>query len=224
MAVAALLASAFVGALVLASPSSAHPFGPPQTVAIGVADADGTVRVQWRPGGADDFSYLAVGIGLVAEDRSMHAGGILFVKADADVLGASAEFTTYVSDHIAMSGDGAPCPGAIGSTSRLMSEGVTVTFACAGPIARAELEVTMLTDLNPAYRTLATGPFGQRFVYTAEQQRHGWSFDASAAGAADGAALGRSAIVQIAAVITGLTAAVLAGVLLRRRHAKAVAA
>ena len=199
-----LLVVAFVCVLVVSRPAHAHPFGPPQTVTIARGDSEGVVRVHWRPGAVDDFSYLAVGIGLVAEDRTQGRAGLFYARTDAETLARSPEFVHYLEQHIVADVAGGPCPVDVEVSEHLVGGGVDLDFACGVDVDAVDLQVSMLTDLHPAYRTLATGPYGQRQVYTADVTRHTWTFVAAAAGPSQG----RSAAIQLTVVLLVLGLAV----------------
>jgi hypothetical protein len=194
--------------------AQAHPFGPPQTVSVATAEQGSVVRVRWLPGAADDFISLAHRLGLDPEDRSNDAGALLYVKQDADLLAGSTAFDAYLSDHIAVASGGRPCTGSVLPHDDLVAAGATLEFDCGTPVASATVAVSMLTDLHAAYRTLATGPAGQRFVYTVDATSHGWSLSGAEAGSDD---LATSAVVQLGGVAAGIGLLVLAGALLRTR-------
>ncbi|UMG91148.1 hypothetical protein [Nocardioides sp. TF02-7] len=120
-------------------------------------------------------------------------------------------------------------------TDDLQRDGARLEFTCAVPVTAASVTVRTLTDLHPAYRTLATGPDGQRAVYGSTTETHRFELPAGPATspAADPADvedpatqaddhLGRSAALQLGGVLgalllAGLTAALVA----RRRRSQA---
>ncbi|MEU4688970.1 hypothetical protein [Actinoplanes sp. NPDC023714] len=186
--------------LLAPAPAAAHPFGDPQTVAIsrdpGRPDV---VDVRWRVGGPDDLTVLGIALGLLPEGSAAR-------YTDAGVVGGSARFSSYLLERITVSGSSTPCAGAVKPVAALALKGATVSFTCPGPITTATVSVRMLTDLNPAYRTLATGPGGQRNVYDEEHVAHSWTLD--------GDPPGRGGTVALLAL---LLAAVGAGFLVVRR-------
>lgn len=191
--------------VVLAAPAQAHPFGPPQTVAISRAEQSGVVRVHWQPGAPDDYSYLAVGIGVSAEDLTQGPGGLLAVKKDADALQASPRFTRYLTEHVTVRDGATACAATVLPIEHLVGDGVDLEFDCGAstPTDDVDVRVSLLTDLHPAYQTLATGPGGQRFAYTHDATDHRWALDAEAADAD----LGRSAALQLPLALGGLVVA-----------------
>ncbi|GGO70858.1 hypothetical protein [Nocardioides deserti] len=183
------------------TPAEAHPFGDPQTVEVSRDDSDPhRVLVRWNVGMTDDLSVLAIGLGLVPEERVMLDGAIIFEDSDAAVLQASARFDAYLLERILVHSDERGCTGEILRKDEVADQGVLIGYSCADPVTSAEVEVTMLTDLHPAYRTLATGLRGQRAVYDSENPVHEWTFAATA----EEAATGRSAAVQMGAVVGGI--------------------
>lgn len=183
--------------------AQAHPFGDPQTVKIGLADGnDGeVVQVQWQVGMTDDLSWLALHLGLLPDDRVMLDGAMWYEDGDGDLLADAAEFDTYLLEHIVVSSDGETCTGTVASKDDPGTEGATLRFDCSGPVNTAEIKVSMLTDLHPAYKTMATGPGGQRFVYDGESPSQDWTFDPTGSGSTGS---GSSAALQLGGVVGGL--------------------
>ncbi|WP_238005837.1 hypothetical protein KZZ52_41495 [Dactylosporangium sp. AC04546] len=200
----------------VATPAAAHPFGDPQTVAVTFDDQrPEVVHVRWRVGGPDDLTLLGVSLGLLPSDRVKPDGSVDYRYTDPAVIASSEQFAAYLLRQITVTDDGRPCTGELEPPRALDLKGAIADYACPGPIAAATVTVRMLTDLNPAYRTLATGPGGQRTVYEAGKDTHDWTV----AGAPTGGdpSLGRSAAVQIATVVAAVAIAVIAAVLVARR-------
>ncbi|GIF62290.1 hypothetical protein Ais01nite_03250 [Asanoa ishikariensis] len=219
-----VLSAAAVGATLAPGRASAHPFGDPQTVAISLdADRGDLVHVTWRVGGPDDLTVLGVSLGVLPEDRILTDGAVDYRYTDPGVLGKSEQFRRYLLDRITITNDGQPCVGSVEPILALGLKGATADYICAQPVTTATVAVRMLTDLNPAYRTLATGPSGQKSVYDGSADTHDWTLvGAPPLAEAD---RGRSAVLQLAAVI-GLILVVAAGYLLtvRRLRRRKVAA
>ncbi|WP_433616861.1 hypothetical protein ACQP2P_16060 [Dactylosporangium sp. CA-139114] len=215
---AAAVAVLVAGAVLLpAGPAAAHPFGDPQTVVVTLdAQRPDVVHVRWRVGGPDDLTLLGVSLGLLPANRVQSDGTVDVQAADPAVIAASDRFTGYLLQRITVTDGSAPCPGAVAQPiDFLQLKGATTDYTCPGPVATATVAVRMLTDLNPAYKTLATGPGGQRAVYQGATDTHAWTL--VGAPPADGAGLGRSAAVQLAAVLSGLLLAAAAVVVVARR-------
>jgi hypothetical protein len=200
------------------APAQAHPFGPPQTVSVDTDDA-GDVQVRWRVGGTDDLTLLGISLGVIPQDRVMLDGAVVFEDGDAATLAAAPELGDYLLRHVEVSSDGTVCTGQVAATDALAVDGVELTYDCGDAVAAAAVRVTTLTDLHPAYRTLATGPDGQRAVYDAEQPSHDWTL-AEGAPTAQPDDLGASAAVQIGLVLGGLLVVGLAVLAWTRRRAR----
>ncbi|WP_432991535.1 hypothetical protein [Dactylosporangium sp. CA-233914] len=202
-------------------PAAAHPFGDPQTVSIALDGArPEVVRVRWKAGGLDDLVLLGVSLGLLPKDRVMLDGAVFYRDSDAAAIGPSDRFAAYLLKQITVAGGGKACTGTVEPPSDLAKSGVTVDYTCPGPVGTATVAVHMLTDLNPAYQTLATGPKGERAVYRQGEDSHDWPLGA----AAPGAGLGRSAALQLGAVVGGLLLAGAAALLfVKKRKAKEIA-
>ncbi|MFD0576048.1 hypothetical protein [Dactylosporangium darangshiense] len=224
-AASALLGAAAGAAVLAPGPAGAHPFGDPQTVDVAVdAQRPEVVHVHWRVGGPDDLTLLGVSLGLLPRDRVKTDGTVDVQYDDPGVLAASDRFAAYLTERITVTDGAAPCPGTVQQPiGFLQLKGATADYTCPGPVATATVAVRMLTDLNPAYRTLATGPNGQRAVYEGGADTHAWTLTGPPP--AGGAGLGRSAAVQLAAVLGGLLlAGAGAEVVARRMRRRAVAA
>lgn len=195
----ALLAPLLLGPLLVAPPASAHPFGPPQTAEVS-ASGD-RVLVQWRFGATDDISYLAAALEALPPERILLDGVVLYEEGDDELLATSDAFEPYVLEHLAVTRGGSACSGTVDSASDLAADGVVVGFACPSGTGPVSVTVDMLTDLHPAYRTLATGPSGQKAVYAADTPSHDWSLSLAAAPAES---LEASAARQMGLVAGGL--------------------
>ncbi len=200
-----------------------HPFGDPQTVTVDAAGS--TVTVHWEVGGLDDLTVLGVDLGVLPEDRVLLDGAILPEDDDPATVGESDEFADYLLDRIAVTSDGEDCAGEVAEVGD--EGGADVEFTCAAPVTSAEVTVRTLTDLHPAYRTLASGPDGQRAVYGSDAETHTWTFDPTAATSttprpapADDD-LGQSAAVQLTAVLAGIVLLVVIATLVLRRRSTA---
>ena len=220
------LLPAFAVVLGSGGAAHAHPFGDPQTATI-TAEADG-VAVVWRVGGIDDLTLLGVELGVLPEDRVMLDGAIDFVDGDTEAVADSDEFRDYLLERIEVTAAGSACTGTVTEVGDLEEDGARLEYTCPQPVAAASVTVRTLTDLHPAYRTLATGPDGQRAVYESAVDTHEWALG-SRNGETSAAVprttttqdeLGRSAAVQLG-VVVGVVLLILAGgaVVLRRRRA-----
>ncbi|MEV4619243.1 hypothetical protein AB0J74_11125 [Asanoa sp. NPDC049573] len=198
----------------LPAPAGAHPFGDPQTVAIAADPArPEVVRVRWKVGGLDDLTVLGVALGLLPQDRVLLDGAVFYEDSDAKAIGPSPAFADYLLKQVTVSSDGQACAGRVTAPDDLAGGGASIDYTCPAAVEVATVAVRTLTDLNPAYHTLATGPGGARAVYTSDAYSHDWTLGAVDAGSGRGAAL------QLGAVVAGLLVVAAAAVALRRRVA-----
>lgn len=193
--------------------SAAHPFGDPQTVEVARDGSDPSlVHVTWKVGAADDLTLLGIHLGVLPEDRVLLDGAIRYDAADAALVSEAPELEAYLLDHVAVSAGGSGCDGSVAAVGDLVDAGADLTFACDAVAASATVEVTTLTDLHPAYRTLATGPDGQHQVYAAGAASYDWALGPAGATATrtstgDDSPLeaslgtGQSAVLQIGGVL-----------------------
>ncbi|MFD7159321.1 hypothetical protein ACFV9C_32310 [Kribbella sp. NPDC059898] len=172
-------------------PAAAHPFGDPQTVAIG---ADGSVvQVRWKVGGLDDLTLLGVALGALPQDRVMLDGAVIYQPSDSTAIAPSPKLGEYLLRQITVASRGKDCPGVLRPVADLAKAGVSIDYTCPEAVGPVDVTVKTLTDLNPAYKTLATGPNGARAVYGEGSERHEWTLGAEQH-------LGRSAATQLASV------------------------
>lgn len=199
-------------------PAGAHPFGDPQTVAIDLEPGrPEVVRVRWKVGGLDDLTVLGAALGLLPGDRVMLDGAVSYRDSDAAAIGPSPRFADYLLERVTVASDGRECPGAVTPPSDLARGGATIDFTCAAAVGVVTIGVRTLTDLDPAYRTLATGPGGVRAVYTSDAYTHEWTLGGVPAVAGGGDGRGRGAALQIAAVVGGLLLIGAVALVLRKR-------
>lgn len=222
---AAVLLGVVAAAASMGGVAQAHPFGDPQTAEI---HAEGnTVHIRWQAA-PDDLSTLAIELRVVESGRTfVYQDGALVPEesdpTDIDALVAAPETVDYLLEHIRVSAGGQDCAGSAGSLDGLGVDGAELAFACAAPVTAATVEISTLTDLHEAYRTLATGPDSQGHIYTLDAGTADWTFDPTAAPAGDRAGLGRSALVQLSAVVAAVAAAAAVVTLLVRRRKPAPA-
>ncbi|MGC4770177.1 hypothetical protein ACLQ25_14560 [Micromonospora sp. DT44] len=161
--------------LATAGPADAHPYGYPQTVTVAPdAVRPDVVHLTWKAGGVDELTLLGVHLGLLPQDRVLLDGAVDTRDADATVLASSASFANYLTRQMTVSSDGRACAGVVGRVGDIAVSGVDVDYTCWGAVGIARVEVRMLTDLDPAYRTVATGPKGKRQVYGTDEYSHDW--------------------------------------------------
>ncbi|MET8043432.1 hypothetical protein ABZU25_21530 [Micromonospora sp. NPDC005215] len=217
---AAFVATASVLALPVAA--AAHPSGDPQTVSVARDDKrPEVVRVRWRVGGPDDLTLLGVSLGLLPPERVFLDGAVDYRATDPAVIASSELFSAYLLKQITVADGKRACHGTVAESKALARAGAIVDYTCPGPVDTATVAVRMLTDLNPAYRAVATGPDGQRAMYGSGEDSHDWAL--SGAPAAGSAGRGRSATVRIVAIVGGALVIAAGALLLSRRRRRAVA-
>lgn len=177
-------------------PAGAHPFGPPTTASLVATDRELVVRLAIAP---DDLQLLGGALGVLPNRRSVvvAAGADGEPDAagsdDASRLAASPALAAYLQDHVRLLQHGAPCVAQV-DVGGLSTTGAEVRFTCPDVVTEVDLEVTVLTDLHEAYRTVVVGPAGAepgRTLHTRADGVHTWRFGGSPA--ADGAGTGRRA-------------------------------
>lgn len=204
----------------LATPAAAHPFGDPQTLDL---TGDGsTVTAVWKAS-PDDLTALALHLKVLKEKRTfVYENGALVPgesdDADAVVLAESEELADYLTERIAVKRAATPCPGRLVRADQLATEGAEVEFSCTGSVTDGPVDVTVttLTDVHPAYRTLASAG-GERVAYSETESTHEWRLGASSGGLSSST---WSAVRLVAIVIVLLALAGVARVVARRRASR----
>lgn len=220
-----------VAGVVLLSPATAaaaHPFGDPQRVELSPT-ATG-VRVEWSAT-VDDLAVLASWIGATDGSGSImvYEDGVLAPDESSELPGTqlaqAPQLADYLRERIEVSVDEVTCAGALLPVDDVEAEGATIDFDCGGPVEAVDVRVATLTDVDENYRTLATGPQGQRHAYAADTGTIRWSLPVTGAAPAateSPAPRGRSAAIQLGGIgLAGLALAGLGLVVRRRRRVSA---
>lgn len=202
--------------------ASAHPFGAPQQITVAGAGDHG-VRIRWLVGGKDDLTLLGVELGVLSQDRVMLDGAVTYAPADAGAMAKAPEFARYLTERITVTQDGRPCAGETRVAGDLAADGAEVRFTCPAPVHTVTVTSRMLTDLHEAYRTLASGPGGQKAVYDAAHESADWTITAgpgSGPGFPRTAAAMSSSAGQLLVAGGVVLAAVAAGIFWYRRRGR----
>lgn len=185
--------------LVWPAAAQAHPFGPPPRSWL---EVDGeVVRLSWQASYDDHLAvgehlgHLEPGTAAAYLDPSVRVAP---ARAEVEALASSAELRTYFTDHIVVEQDGRRCEAVAIETDRFLEQGARLAHQCHGPVDEVTLRITMLHDINEAYRTYGLaeggepGPFA---IFTTEQPEHRVDVAAIAGGGS-----GRARLVLLGAV------------------------
>jgi hypothetical protein len=186
---AAVVRGALAGAVAVtlgaAAPVAAHPLGDPQTVRL---DAEGRrVTAVWTAA-PDDLLVLGSLTGALRGQREYvfetGAGGGPEPVGDGDAerLAASGAVADYLAANITVSQDGRDCPAEV-DLGGLVADGAELVFTCEREVAAVDVTVTVLTDADPAYRSVAFAEAADReqLLYTGDRPTAAWRFDAPTA-------------------------------------------
>ena len=206
-----------LGLLATASPALAHPFGPPPTARIA---AEGrTVTIDWSAT-PDDAVAVGEKLGLmppgsVAAYRQESAAQVAPSGRDEAMLSASPRLAEYLTSAITVTQAGQLCPTTVPKIVDFVHTGARVVATCPAEVEQVDLRITMLHDVNKAYRTVAIGirTDPAQSVFTATTPMLTWRFGAEPS--SDRPWL-LSVVIVVALVLGGVAAAVV--VLSRRRH------
>jgi len=213
------LASLAFGVAAPPVPVAAHPLGDPQTVRLSAEGEQVTARWSAPP---DDLLVLGSVTGVLADRREyvfdMGADGAPEPEgdSDADLLTASDEVADYLSANITVTQDGRECPAEV-DLSGLVDDGAELVFTCGSAVTAVDVAVTMLTDADPAYRTVAFAEAADREqqLYSADSPSAAWRFDANATGGGN-----RAMVTAIGAVLVLVAATAFVALRRLRRAAR----
>jgi len=201
-----------LGALAVPAPTAqAHPFGPPP---IAEVRGDGTEVVVTWTARDDDVTALAASLGALPRQQVFDVGedgGVAQVAGDdlATSLREAPGLRDYVRDRIVVRQDGAACPRELEPVGDVVADGVTVTATCPRPADEVELQISMLHDLHPAYRTVSRVTGGSESLHTAEDPAATLSLRAGGpVGRGMPSAAVLAPVVGLAALLGGVGAAV----------------
>ncbi len=152
--------------------------------------ADTTVTVVWTAA-ADDAADVAVAAGVWPEEVALayldvaFGGDIDLLPSPSEVAAASGDpaLQRYLEDRVRILQDGLPCPGAAQPAADFVADGATIVFDCPAPVTEAVVEISLLHDRDPAYRTFSVDGTQQYAVHTAGQPAHPWDFTLAQQGA-----------------------------------------
>ncbi len=189
---------------------AAHPLGDPQTVRLSAEGDQVTARWSAPP---DDLLVLGSVTGVLADRREyvfdMGADGEPepVGDSDADLLTASDEVADYLAANITVTQDGRECPAEV-DLSGLVDDGAELVFTCGSAVTAVDVAVTMLTDADPAYRTVAFAEAADREqqLYSADSPSAAWRFDVNAAGGANWAVITAIGAVLVLVAVTAFVA------------------
>ncbi len=164
-----------------AAPAHAHAAGELPHARLS-AEGD-TVTVHWT-GAADDAADMVVAAGLWDEEVFLAYLDVLFggdeaLLPDAEEIAAVSsdpQLAAYLEERVTIRQDGQECASRAAPAEDFLADGATITFTCPEPVAEAEVEITLLHDRDPAYRTFSVDGTAQYAVHTAAQPAHPWDF------------------------------------------------
>jgi hypothetical protein len=161
--------------LLPATVATAHPFGPPPTA--WVTHEDDQVGVVWDAA-YDDLLALGEHLELFSEGTSARfreaETQVAPSRSEEETLERSAELRDYVTERVAVHQGGVRCEPRL-AVDEIASHGVRTVHRCPQPVERVRIEITMLHDVNPAYRTFALAERetpGPLAVFSADQPAH----------------------------------------------------
>lgn len=178
LALALLAVLAWVGT---ALPAHGHAAGELPHARLS-AEGD-TVTVQWTAA-PDDAADVVVAAGLWPEEVFLAYLDVLF-GGDVELLPDAAEvaavssdpaLAAYLEDRVRVRQDGQECRSQAAVAADFIADGATITITCPDPVRDAEVEISLLHDRDPSYRTFSVDGTAQYAVHTAAQPAHPWDF------------------------------------------------
>lgn len=181
-----------------AAPASAHPFGPPSTARISVDGARASVA--WLAA-EDDWVALGQSVGAFEDPTS---GVVTTSMTGEQKLQQSEAVHRYLLERIGVNQNGTACSGRIISMEQLLTKGAQLEFECPEPIVEVAISVSVLTDLNEAYRTMlsADSPATpDRALFTTASSTQHLSFSGTYGSIGSSIAVGVGAVVVLGVVL-----------------------
>lgn len=176
-----LSGAVIISVMLLPAAAAAHPFGDPLTARV---SADGSVvTIRWSAP-SDDLVMLGGAVGALPARQEVvfetgPDGDPEPVSASAaEVITSSPAVTDYLRANLAVRQNDVPCPSEV-SIGELLEGGALMTFTCPEHVQEVDIEITALTDLHEAYRTVAVGDGASRpdeVLYTSGDSIATWSF------------------------------------------------
>lgn len=177
----ALTLLAVVGGSVVPLPALGHAAGELPHARLSAEGAQVTVELS---AAADDAADVVVAAGVWPEEVFLAYLDVLFGGSE-DQLPDAGEITAvsrdpalarYLGNGVTIRQQGRPCPVEVDVAENYIEDGATLTFTCPDPVTEAEVEITLLHDRDPAYRTFSVDGTAQYAVHTAERPAHPWDF------------------------------------------------
>jgi hypothetical protein len=164
-----------LGVLLVPAGAAAHPFGPPPTAYVTYEDDQ--VGVVWTAA-YDDVLVIGEELGLLREgtsDRFREAETqVAPPRSEEETLERSPELRDYVTERIAVHQGDQRCEPRM-ALDDLGEQGIRTVHRCPEPVSEVRLEITMLHDINTAYRTFALAERetpGPLAIFSADQPAH----------------------------------------------------
>lgn len=134
-----------------------------------------------HPGGLPGLLSITADGAVVTIDWSAPPDDIAVIS---DTVGGAAGVADYVLARLEVSHDGRPCDGSI-AVDR--GDAVTFEFDCGAPVGAVTVRSTILTDIDPAYQTLAVAPVREgpdRVLFTGARNEETFVLGEAGAGGA----------------------------------------
>ena len=170
--------TALAALVLLAWPAAAlaHPFGPPPRSWLEVDDE--VVTLTWEAA-YDDYLALGEHLGYfepgTTEAYLDPTVQVAPPRGDEEALAGSEDLRAYLAANIEVAQAGHRCEPEAVDTDRFVEQGAVLRLRCPEPVEEATLRITMLQDINEAYRTFGLsedGPPGPFAVFTFEDPEH----------------------------------------------------
>ncbi len=165
----------------MALPALGHAAGELPHARLSAEGEQVTVELSTAP---DDAADLVVAAGLWPEEVFLAYLDVLFggdpglLPDDAEIAEVSADpaLADYLTERVRIRQQGNDCPGDARVAADFIEDGATLVFTCPDTVTEAEVDITLLHDRDPAYRTFSVDGTAQYAVHTADRSAHPWDF------------------------------------------------
>lgn len=168
-----------VGALLLAGqlPAWAHAGS---ELPIANWSVEGTVVTGTWTGPPDDAAWIGESIGILREGAmEAYIGGASDAYPTAEEIAAlsrSAELEAYLLEHVRVRQHGEVCEGEVVVADDFIADGARFRFACPTDVRTVDIEITILHEQDPTFRTFSGDGTLQDALHTTETPTHTWDF------------------------------------------------
>ena len=140
---------------------------------------DDVVTGSWT-GPPDDAAWIGASIGVLREGAmEAYLGGpsdAYPTDEEIATLSSSPELEEYLLEHVQVRQDGEDCAGEVAVAEDFIADGASFRFSCPEDVRVVDIEITILHEQDPAFRTFSGDGTLQDALHTVDTPAHTWDF------------------------------------------------